>query len=193
MRELIQKQYDRVSALPDEFVQNVEWENSFEKVDVILIGDNPGRTEKKNNIFFAGKTKTIMDLVKENFAKNRKTFLSMNKSNYYTSKTNNLIEILNNPTDKNILLDIEANAVLVNEIFKKNNAVMVILFGSEKTKISKHFLRFLNIPNDNILFMKHPSYNNLAAQIGEFLLSQINSKQSIPTDLIEIFKKINKK
>jgi hypothetical protein len=196
MKKTIESQFERVFKLPkNQFVANDDWQNSSGNIDVILIGDNPGNQEFKSKKFSQGGTRNIVNLLLDNFQKNGKSVLVMNKSNYYTPNTKALNEILDkkisHPSLNLIKEDIEENARFLENMGENAE---IILFGVSKSTLTYLFFESLtNNTKNKIIQLKHPSYNNLAAQIGEYLLKEINSKEPIQTDLLDIFKKIKSK
>ena len=183
-------QFNRVKNLENpNFVANTDWEK-LSRVDVILIGDNPGKKEKEEGRFFQGGTKAIMDLVISNLNKNHRCVLVMNKSNYYTDNTKGINQILSQEKENSIIIeDIKSNANLVNELGKNAE---IVLFGITKNNLHRLFMSNLSDEVKNkIIQLKHPSRHNLAGQLTEYFLNQMNSDNEIPTDILKIFKEIS--
>lgn len=173
-KEILEQQLQRVKDLQksnDNFVYNIDWEKVNENITAILIGINPGKTEKKENVFFAGTTREIIDLIKENIGYEN-AILTMNISNYFTSNKKAFKEVYGSESDT-IKEDIKANAQLINEIFKHANEVNIYCFCKdlENEDFGKFFINELNIEvKAKVYILKHPSHRHLSDSVLKYIL-----------------------
>lgn len=201
---MIKAQFDRVKNLQSKygkendfniFVYNKKWKKTQDEIDVILIGDNPGKKEALKNKFFNGGTKPIIKLIKKNLKKSNLKYLVLNKSNYFTPNTGELETILKSNShklSKEINKDIQANAQLVLDICETNPNVEIILFGNIKNTLSIQFLKsFKEIERNKIIYLKHPSFNHLGNQIALQYLKELNEEKPSP-NILELFRKLKK-
>lgn len=192
-KEILEQQLQRVKDLQksnDNFVYNIDWEKVNENITAILIGINPGKTEKKENVFFAGTTREIIDLIKENIGYEN-AILTMNISNYFTSNKKAFKEVYGSESDT-IKEDIKANAQLINEIFKHANEVNIYCFCKdlENEDFGKFFINELNIEvKAKVYILKHPSHGHLSDSVLKYILKN-KEFHSIEDVLHKIGKKI---
>lgn len=195
VKGILQEQFNRVKKLQNEnkkFVYDEDWSvNESKIINHVLIGINPGKQEFKNNKFFSGSTKGIINLVKKNLDNDLQTILCLNISNYFTSNKKFFIEMFDSKNQL-IMEDIEKNALLLNEIYNKNNNVNIYCLCSdiEKAEFGTFFINKLDGEvKKKIIILKHPSHRHLSDSIAMYYLE---NNQSL-SNIIDVFNKVGKK
>ena len=174
-----------------------------EGIDLILIGDNPGNAEKKNNEYFskkgnAGKfARTFLDVYSQFHPKGKENFnfIIFNKTPFTSPTTDKL------KTNNCILKSIEFLISALIQLSKVNSKVKILIVGYTKgNKLNKLFYNCLyDKITDNLLdklrFAKHFSHGNFFNQWLEHdyveikKISEINPEitlQSIHNETIKL-------
>lgn len=193
VKEILKKQLDRVKKLnqsKNNFVYNTDWKKANEDIITILIGINPGKTEKKDFLFFAGRTKEIINLIKSKIDNDSSKIVSMNISNYFASskaKFEEAYTVNKNDIDEDII----KNAGIVNALFNENKNIDIFCFcqNIDSTLYGNLFLSNLdqNV-KEKIVVLKHPSNRHLSHSLALYYLNLKNSTE----DMISILKKIGR-
>ena len=137
-----------------------------EGIDLIIVGDNPGKNEKKHNEYFyhkgqAGKqVKTFIDFAKH-FYKKDLSYLYLNKTPCYTKSSAGL-EI-----DAYQELLMEKTVDTLSHFSDINNELIILIVGYSKIPLNNCFYEILrnkltnnNSLKDKLFFANHFSYGN---------------------------------
>lgn len=187
MNELVSiiDKYKKYTQTNDNFVFNENLNKiDFNKIKFIIVGDNPGKEEKEEKIYFIG----ISGKILRNFFKEKlnieffcKKSVIFNKTPYHTSST----EELTNINKELIEESMKVTAETINKISEKLN-LPILIFGKSKLKNTfKPFLKEINY--DFVYIYSHPSYGNLSREWNKFV-----KKNAINGDKLEQFFKLGK-
>ena len=147
-----------------------------EGIDLIIVGDNPGKSERKKGKYFfeqgsAGKhAHTFIEFAKYlRFSDKRNfNFLLLNKTPFYSSRTENLG--IENKIVKSLDFTIEA----LNNFSLNNNDLIVLIVGCSKNDLNKLFYpKLKKSTHENLVpklrFAKHFSNGHFMEQFVNHL------------------------
>jgi hypothetical protein len=187
-------EYEKIKTSLTLVLNEEEWRSVPEKIDLIVIGDNPGRSEKKFKKYLIGANagkrgrNFISFALKELELSN---FLILNKTPFYSSVTNKLIDDSNKSVEKSIIATISAVKTLINI----NPKIIVIILGHSENIVNEKFFTYLslNIDNNfrkNLYYISHPSHGHLDAELMSYLYTYLVN--DTPINLLKILEDIKR-
>ncbi|MCQ8213763.1 hypothetical protein NON08_14775 [Cetobacterium somerae] len=181
------KYVENKSKLSDKMVFNKDLENvnNFDTISWIIVGDNPGTTEFKNQQYFsegaaANNLRKFFDK-KLNLKKNE-NYICLNKTPIYSVKTKELSKV-----DQNLLKNsFSTMAKLIFDLHTLNPKINVLIVGFSSKSIKPFFseLKKQYEENDNLInnlyVVGHFSYGWFFRKID---IKKIKDEQSFITQL----------
>ena len=177
-------------------VINKEWEKiSDRRIDLIILLDNPGTTEKKEELYLspngeAGKQGREFISNYCMIEKKRGQILILNKTPYWSNKSETLQD--NDHVKSSVQITFKA----IEQFWTNNKNLNVLVMGlNDKTIMNKYFFDFYKSNSNkdfksHFFFVKHPSFGHLSNQFAFALVSELRTKRKIK--MINIFKQFNK-
>ncbi|MGQ7946848.1 uracil-DNA glycosylase family protein [Flavobacterium sp. WC2509] len=182
---MITKFIEELKKLNVEYCLN-EQVYDYKKLKYIIVGDNPGKTEKKENRFFIGASGQKL---RKHFESNKlvddfnNECIIFNKTFIHTVKTEQLESIR-----INIGIELFDNIQIhcAKEISKITNEfnIPILIFGKSKIGANLLFESFwkaineFTIIKENILVFNHPSYNHFFNEWDKYKTDlKLNSKE----------------
>ena len=150
------------------YVRNSDWQTAFDppKNKFIIVGDNPGKTEKEENRYFIGASGITL----KNFFKNRlgiseKEYIIFNKTPIHTAKTIELKSIEQSILECSMIKSAEIIASLSNSL-----KIPILIFGKGNINtIFKPFILTLKSSKCEYYLYNHPAYGNLSRECNAYI------------------------
>lgn len=179
-------EYKKIKTNLTLVLNQTEWNAVSDILDLIVIGDNPGKDEKKLNSYLRGgagkRGRKFIEYALKNL--NLSNFLILNKTPFYSDTTAKLKEDANGSVEQSIIITLNKLKLLIDN----NPKLIVLVFGISGEVNEIFFTRLSDFITDTdkekLFYLSHPSHGHLDAELMSKLYDYL--LKDMPINLLHI-------